>query len=58
MIYNFITILTLSKGMDSIPEVIDWMNNIAHFILCNKTTTARKITDLMLNQVLVLHGVA
>jgi hypothetical protein len=54
--YDMITDLPKSNGHDCILMVVERLTKMAHFIPCSKSTGAKVLTDLMLQNVWKLHG--
>ena len=53
---DFITDLPLSEGHDSILVVVDRFTKMAHFIPCSKAISGLETTNLILANVVRLHG--
>jgi len=53
---DFITVLPISNGYDSIFVVKDRLSKQAHFIPCKKTITGEETAELFLREIFRLHG--
>ena len=54
---DFITDLPKSSKFDAILVVVDRLTKMAHFIPCTKSISAKETADLVLNNVIRLHGI-
>jgi transposase InsO family protein len=53
---HFITDLPTVRAKNSILVVVDRLTKMAHFIPCSKLITAEKTTQLILDEIVRLHG--
>ena len=57
---NMDFILDLSQtqlGMDSVFVVIDRYSKMSHFLACKKTSNATQVANMIIKEVMYLHGV-
>jgi len=53
---DFITDLPKSEGYDTILVVIDRLTKMSHFIPCSKDLDARQFANLLMKEIVRLHG--
>jgi transposase InsO family protein len=53
---DFITDLPTVKAKNSILVVVDRLTKMAHFTLCSKSITAEETAQLILDEIVRLHG--
>jgi len=53
---DFITDLPKSEGYDTILVVIDGLTKMSHFIPCSKNRDARQFANLLMKEIVRLHG--
>lgn len=54
---DFMTDLPPCKGYDAIMVVVDCFTKMAHYVLCNKSITAKEVANLWIDCVYRHHGI-
>ena len=55
---DFITkLLRTAKGFDAIWVIVDWLTKSAHFLAIRESSSAKKLADMYVHEIVSRHGV-